>query len=29
MSELSKQYSPKEVEEKWYKLWEEKKNCYF
>ncbi|MBM4167219.1 MAG: class I tRNA ligase family protein, partial [Ignavibacteria bacterium] len=24
MSELSKQYSPKEVEEKWYKLWEEK-----
>lgn len=27
MSELSKSYSPKEIEEKWYKVWEE--NGYF
>ena len=27
MSELSKSYSPKEIEEKWYKIWEE--NEYF
>ena len=25
MSELNKTYSPKEIEDKWYKTWEEKK----
>ncbi len=24
MEELSKQYNPKEAEDKWYKFWEEK-----